>query len=309
LGPTFTQYVLCHYLFHTLTPPSSRAAPSSLYDSCIYDSETRLEPLSVCALGHSPGSFAALIIVPLFTAFARLNTIRRKRVIVTMVGFLETTFQHASTSAMPPSVSISRGIEILHQFDTVMGLSPDCRGCKRIPPPAAKPQAKKNASEPINDGKKEFYEVEDDLPFIPKALWSGGVKYNAEFLPTDDGCDITVFAPGGFTSTNHWRIVRVPDVARPDSGIKRSVPDDTKRPSIVRQQTKDLDHVETESGGWYVEIISDAKCNRTFAGFVKGFLKNSHVQLQAAFIELCQQPPAQQRNRRPTIGRRKSSVF
>jgi hypothetical protein len=70
-----------------------------------------------------------------------------------------------------------------------------------------------------------------------------------------------------------------------------------------------------------VQIISDARCPKAFASFVKGFLKNSHVQLQQAFIEKVKGMPVeeagteeslqrpQQRERRPTIGRRKSSIM
>lgn len=212
----------------------------------------------------------------------------------------ETTFQHVSATALPPNVSVDQAITLLHDFETIIRLSPDCRGCKPYNPPQPKNgQAKANGNVTNGEQKLEqHYEVEDDLPFIPKRLWSGGVRYIADFLPTADGCDITVHAPGGFTSTNHWRLMR------------ETIPEDA-RPTLERVQTKDLMHAETTGGpdGWAVQIVSDARCSKTFAGFVKGFLKNSHQQLQRAFIERLQATTAQQKSRRPTLGRRRSSEF
>jgi hypothetical protein len=219
-----------------------------------------------------------------------------------MVGLFETTFQHASSTPLPPNISVETGLKALHDFEGIIRLSPDCRGCRPIEP-----------TQPSKDTNPDIlhYEVEDDLPFIPKRLWAGGVKYNADFQPMPDGCDITVFAPGGFTSVNHWRLLRDP------------IPDHEKETHKLAGQTKDSLHNRNDSGGggWYVQIISDAKCPKAFASFVKGFLKNSHVQLQQAFIEKVKEMPAeeigaeeslqrpQQRERRPTIGRRKSSIM
>lgn len=209
----------------------------------------------------------------------------------------ETSFSHASATALPPNVSIDLALQTLHDFETVVRLGPNSRGCKPIPPPPAKNgYAKTNGA--VNGtprGQMQYYEVEDDLPFIPKKFWSGGVKYIADYLPTEDGCDITVHAPGGFTSTNHWRILR------------EHIPEDSEA-SLERVKSKDLLHADNTSGGWYVQIVSDAKCSKTFAGFVKGFLKNSHAQLQTAFIERLKARPAMG-NRRPTLGRRRSSEF
>lgn len=214
----------------------------------------------------------------------------------------EVDFQHASSTPLPPNLPVEQGIRILHDFETVIRLSPDCRGCKPIPPPnnsKRKSQQPNGNTNEISASEIQHYEVEDDLPFIPKRLWSGGVRYNADFLPVPDGCDITVYAPGGFTSINRWRILR------------ETIPEDEEM-TLERVQSKDLLHADTTggSGGWYVQIVSDARCSRTFAGFVKGFLRNSHEQQKRAFIEKLQATPAaQQRSRRPTMGRRRSSEF
>lgn len=207
----------------------------------------------------------------------------------------ETTFSHASATALPPNLNIDQALQTLHDFEAVIRLSPDCRGCRPIPPPPLKSgTAKTNGAVCGNaQGPMQYYEVEDDLPFIPKRLWSGGVKYTATFMPTEDGCDITVYAPGGFTSTNHWRLLR------------EHIAEDHE-PSLERVKSKDLAHADMTGEGWYIEIVSDARCSKTFAGFVKGFLKNSHTQLQRAFIERLKARPAMG-SRRPTLGRRRSS--
>lgn len=212
----------------------------------------------------------------------------------------ETSFSHSSATPIPPNVSIDNGVSILHDFETVIKMSPDCRGCKRAQPKNG--YAKTNGATSCEG--YEHWEVEDDLPFIPKRLWSGGVKYRADFLPTADGCDITIHAPGGFTSTNHWRLIRD---AMPEGGEN----------GLERMQSKDMLHADSAGSGWYIQIVSDAACNRTYAGFVKGFLKNTHGLLQQRFIETLTAQPApemkQQRPqpapRRPTMGRRNSSVL
>jgi hypothetical protein len=166
----------------------------------------------------------------------------------------------------------------------------------------------------------EYYEVEDDLPFMPKRLWSGGVKYTADFLPQEDGCDITVHAPGGFTSTNHWRILRETAPLNEEIHHPDDVPRNEPLAQLERTGTRDMHHAESEGAGWYVQIISDARCPRTFVGFVKPFLKNSHAQLQHAFIDHLgvvveeakkkgQEQRPQQKQRRPTLGRRRSTKF
>ncbi|KAK1810301.1 hypothetical protein LTR12_015322 [Friedmanniomyces endolithicus] len=150
----------------------------------------------------------------------------------------DVNFTHASATPLPPSVSIDLAIDILHHFEAVIKLSPDCRGCARLPPPKAKNgTSKKPAAATNGDATSEtqYWEVADDLPFMPKKMWSGGVKYNAEFVAQGDGCDITVHAPGGFTSTNHWRIVR--EMVHED-----------ELPSLTRVRTKDLLHAETGPG-------------------------------------------------------------
>ncbi|KAK0300981.1 hypothetical protein LTS00_000129 [Friedmanniomyces endolithicus] len=215
------------------------------------------------------------------------------------LAMFDVNFTHASATPLPPSVSIDLAIDILHHFEAVIKLSPDCRGCTRLPPPKAKNgTSKKSAAATNGDATTEiqYWEVADDLPFMPKKMWSGGVKYNAEFVAQGDGCDITVHAPGGFTSTNHWRIVR--EMVHED-----------ELPSLTRVRTKDLLHAETGpgEGGWYVQIVSDARCSVTFQGIVKGFLKNSHVQLQKAFIEKLREPAHLPREKRPELGRRRST--
>lgn len=225
----------------------------------------------------------------------------------------ETSFSYASATTIPSSLSTNAAVNVLHDFETVIKLSPDCRGCKQIPPPNSK-NGYTNGN--TNKTPVQFFEVEDDLPFIPKRLWSGGVKYTADFVPVEDGCDITIHAPGGFTSTNHWRILR--ETAPLNEEIHEDEAEREEPPmQLERTGTRDMNHAESQGAGWYVQIISDAKCSRTFAGFVKGFLKNSHSQLQHAFIEHLKQVPQtpaagegqQQRPRRPTMGRRRSTYF
>lgn len=231
----------------------------------------------------------------------------------------ETTFTYTSASPIPPNLSTDSAISILHDFETVIRLSPDCKGCKPIPPPK-NGYAKSNGAGKgtVAAGPMSYYEVEDDLPFMPRKMWSGGVKYTADFLPVDDGCDITVHAPGGFTSTNHWRLQRetntdAHNLVHPNNmpipEHEELQPDPGIGAALDRVATKDLLHADSSGAGWYVQIVSDAKCPKAFAGLIKGTLKNSHAQLQHAFIERLQATPQQQKQGRPGLGRRRSTNF
>ena len=178
----------------------------------------------------------------------------------------DTTFSHITNAPLPAHTPPTAALPILHDFNTIIHFNPDSLGCQRLSPAPADPADDLN--HPIK------YEVQDSIAFIPKRLWSGGVKYNATFTPLQNGCDIEIFAPGGFTSMNSWRLVRVDN--RGGQGNE-------------------------EGEGWVVEIKSDAKCSKTFAGVVKGFIKTSHVQQQKAFKEQLE------KRARPGLGRRRSS--
>lgn len=226
----------------------------------------------------------------------------------------DTDFSYASATPLPGNFSVDTAIGLLHDFETIIKLSPDCRGCKPIAPPK-NGQSKTNGG--ANGKEMSYYEVEDELPFIPKRLWSGGVKYNAEFLRVQDGCDIIVHAPGGFTSTNHWRLLRetapISTLNNVDTdGRPSTIPEEERNAALSRSETKDSRHADTQSGGLYVQIISDASCPRLYAGYVKGFLKNSHAQQQHAFVDRLRASGAKSRpqnSRRPTLGRRRSTDF
>lgn len=229
----------------------------------------------------------------------------------------ETSFSHKSSTPIPPTVSITAALQLLHDFEAVNRLNPDVRGQKPIQP---KNGSHKSNSLPNGNtshgalGPVQYYEVEDDLPFIPKKLWSGGVKYQADFIPFSEGCDITIHAPGGFTSVNHWRLVHQEErVVDPNLDYGATAHSEVHESNELGQ-VRSRNELYATGGQWYVEIVSDATCSRTFSGFVKGFLKNSHVQLQHAFVDRASEATkvngdAPARPRRPTIGRRNSSRF
>lgn len=238
----------------------------------------------------------------------------------------ETTFSYKSSTPLPPTVSINTALRLLHDFETINRLNPDVRGQKPITPKNGVPKTNGHANTDASGlGQVQCFEVEDDLPFIPKKLWSGGVRYQADFVPLEEGCDITIYAPGGFTSVNHWRLVHesnrtIATIAEHGEGrpLGEYQEPDGGRPTLGRVKSKDLLHADHTGGKWFIQIISDARCSRTFAGFVKGFLKNSHSQLERAFVDKAQEESTNvngdvtQRpgtSRRPTLGRRKSSQF
>lgn len=55
--------------------------------------------------------------------------------------------------------------------------------------------------------------------------------------------------------------------------------------------------VEEGDSAWIVEIKSEARCSKTFAGIVKGFLKSSHAQQQKAFKQKVEARPGMVRRR------------
>lgn len=113
---------------------------------------------------------------------------------------------------------------------------------------------------------------------------------------------------------NHWRLVHQEDRILEDGE------DPVNDPDFSERKSKNLLHADRSGGGqWFVQIVSDAKCNRTFANFVKGFLRNSHTQLENAFVEKVKESSTAETNgapqrptagaRRPTLGRRRSTGF
>lgn len=234
----------------------------------------------------------------------------------------ETTFSHRTSTPLPPTVSIKTALQLLHDFEIINRLNPDVRGQTPIQPKNGSlkqdtvPNTKSKHSLAI--GPKEYYEVEDELPFILKKLWSGGVRYQAGFVPMSEGCEITIHAPAGFTSVNNWRLVhqeeRTIDSALEygDHGVTANRGTDQAHGF---GQVKSRSELYVTGGQWYVETTSDAKCSRTFSGFVKGFLKNSLGQLQGTFVDRAKEASreaggrAEASSRRPKIGRRNSSRF
>ena len=173
----------------------------------------------------------------------------------------DTTFSHTSQTDLKEGISDQAVLQILHDFGTVIHLNPDCKGFQ--------PAQNQPKGMPVPVG-AVTYDCEDALTFIPKKLWDGGVCYTAVFSQEPDGCDIVIKAPGGFTSTNKWRL----------------------------QMDRD--------GRKCVTTVSDAKCNRTFAGFVKKFLENSHATQQSRFKQALSDAGAGAPSR-PGAPRRRSS--
>jgi hypothetical protein len=149
-------------------------------------------------------------------------------------NMFDSSFSHSSEQPLSRAATDRTALQLMHDVNLILHLNPDCMDMKLVSDPSAIPQE---------------YKVEDSLAFVPKKLWSGGVWYTAFFTPVEDGCDISVQAPGGFTSINKWRLVKKADGTRA------------------------------------VSITSDAKCSKTFAFFVKRFLDSNHAQMQRAFNE------------------------
>lgn len=146
---------------------------------------------------------------------------------------LESTIDRVSMSNLPPGIPTSSALQMLHDFDTLISFNSDHNSHKLI--------------HQISDTESE-YQVDEQLAFIPRKLWHGGVKYKSVFTTLEDGCDITVDAPF-FKSVNRWRI-------------------------------------ENGKGGEnVVRITSDAKCSKAFASAVRKFLGSSHEELQRGFGE------------------------
>lgn len=171
---------------------------------------------------------------PNFTQLSSRDTKKHQHTRYNNIEMFDSSFSYSSEQPLSRNASDSVAIKLMHDIDVIMHLNPDCKGIKLVSDPSANPQE---------------YKIEDSLAFVPKKLWSGGVWYTAFFKPVDDGCDITIQAPGGFTSTNKWRLVKKADGQR------------------------------------FISITSDAKCSKTFAYFVKKFLESQHGQLQRSFNE------------------------
>lgn len=146
---------------------------------------------------------------------------------------LESSIDHVSTSTLPSGIPASSALHLLHDFDVLISLNSDYVSHQFI--------------HQISNTESE-YQVNEQLAFIPRKLWHGGVKYKSVFTTLEDGCDITVDAPF-FNSVNRWRLE------------------------------------EGKGGQKVVRITSDAKCSKAFSSAVRKFLGSSHDELQRRFGE------------------------
>ncbi|PSK43135.1 hypothetical protein B9Z65_7089 [Elsinoe australis] len=173
----------------------------------------------------------------------------------------DSSFSHASQTTINPSIPDEDVISLLHDFGSIIHLNPDCKGYQKAD------SEPKGSSVPVE---AEVYDCQDALTFIPKKLWDGGVWYKAIYALQPKGCDITVKAPGGFSSINRWRL-----------------------------------QVDND-GNKSMSIDSDAKCNRTFAIFVEKFLQSSHDTQHRRFKEKLDERTSAA-NGKPGMPRRRSS--
>lgn len=123
--------------------------------------------------------------------------------------------------------------------------------------------SRKNAIEKIVHRNSEYWEVEEAIPWIPQWLWNGTAKYDLEFTPTSNGCDVTNWANWRFTSINQWRLLRGWVL---ESG--------------------EVVFSDGDENGWLLRTVSDTMYHRSFARCLK---RHTYAGLKAMHVKLMDQ--------------------
>lgn len=180
-----------------------------------------------------------------------------------MVGLFETSFTVIVTTALPRGAPIDKAISVLHDCATLTSMTPNWRTSERKTPSTPQhPSIEKRAQEVC-----EYWEVEEDVPWIPKWLRNGTMKSLVVFSPVFNGCDLTARAKSTFTSTEQWRLVR----GQVLSGGEVVLNDDDDGVS-----------------GWLLQTVSNVVCMVTFAGFFRSQTPISLKSVHAKIIDIIQ---------------------
>lgn len=149
---------------------------------------------------------------------------------------------------LPPGVSREAAIAYLHNHHQMIELNPLVLRHEKT---EAHPNAPDDEVESMT-----WYEITDEIQYIPGTPIKGEVSYKAGFYDTPTGLQTHTFAAGGVEIRGKWHIGgNLPGEKREDIEIGSNKPRD----------------------GLYIQEDVDLRCNVLLTGFVKKNLKKSHA--------------------------------
>lgn len=150
-------------------------------------------------------------------------------------------------TAIPPEISREAAVAFLHNHKEMIEMNPLVihHGRSSAPPNASRDEAENMT----------WYELTDEIQYIPGTGVKGEVTYRAGFYDLPRGLQTHVFAPGGVDIHGKWM-------------IGGNMPGEEREPVELG--------VNKPADGLYIREDVDLKCNVFLANFVKKNLKKSH---------------------------------
>lgn len=175
-----------------------------------------------------------------------------------MTSLSNKVFKTTVSTALPPEIPLEKAIAILHDYESLSSMSPKWKRSQR----KAKPSSRQSFSKRSSRQHPEYWEIEEEVPWIPKWLWNGTAKYSLEFTPISNGCDVTIWANWRFTSVNHWRMIRGWILESGEVALS-----------------------EGEHSGWLLQTESETVYHRTCARLLKRHAYDDIKSMHVKFID------------------------
>jgi len=148
---------------------------------------------------------------------------------------------------IPKGVTRDAAIDWLHDHEQMIRLNPMVLRLARSTPPPHAPEDEHDCT---------WYEITDQINYIPGGLVQGEVTYKACFNDLPDGIQTHVYAPAGLELRERW------SVGGSEPGEKRKEP-------------RELG-LDVPREGLYIKEDVDMRCNIFLTAFVKKNLSKSH---------------------------------
>jgi len=175
---------------------------------------------------------------------------------------------------IPAGVTRDAAVAWLHNHEQMIRLNPLVQRLGRSTPPPHAPQDEHDCT---------WYEITDQINYLPGGLWSGEVTYKACFNDLPDGIQTHVYAPAGLELRERW------SVGGSEPGEKRKEP-------------RELG-VDVPREGLYIKEDVDMRCSIFLTAFVKKNLSKSHRAVLEKVGQLADEPTyAEHEDPRDSLG-------
>ena len=160
---------------------------------------------------------------------------------------------------LPATISRETAVAFLHKHEEMISLNPlVIRHTRTSAPPNAAPDETEGMV---------WYEITDEIQYIPGTPLKGEVSYKAGFYDLPTGLQTHTFAPAGVDIQGKWT-------------VGGNAPGEKREPIEIG--------IQKPSDGLYLREEVDLKCNILMSNFVKRNLKKSHATLVDNLVKKAQ---------------------